>query len=185
MGRKIPHQIKRKVIREWLNGVSRDSIAINNQISFGSVSSIILKIKTSEILDIDLLREVALALKRKNLDLIEFASSMRLNKMLKSLGLSEEEIDRFLKYLSVFFYKNDVKNVEDFLIQLELVYDIAVNLDVSIYDIPEEIEKLNADISKLKNEKNILERQVEQKRLQIHKINETLVDTGWIIPKKL
>ncbi|MBA2268624.1 MAG: hypothetical protein H0W19_09855 [Nitrosopumilus sp.] len=183
MVRKIPHLVKVKVIRGRLNGVSRDNIAFDNQISFGSVSSIILKVKTSEILDIDLLREVALALKKGNSDLTEFASSMRLRKMLENLGLSEERIEKFLEYLSVFFYKNDDKNVENFLLQLESVYEIANNLDLSIYNIPEEIEKLNGDIRDLKNEKFILEQQVEQKRLEIKKIYETLVDTGWILPK--
>ena len=105
MGNKIPKEIKIKVLRDWLRGVSRDTIANNNQISYGSVSKILKAIKNKEISDIDLLREVALTLKRQNLDVAEFASSIRLKKMLDNLGYSEERTEKFLEHLSVFFLK--------------------------------------------------------------------------------
>ncbi len=141
MGGRIPSLIKIEVIRKWLNGVSRDNIAINNNIAAGSVSNIIQEFKNKEVPDIDLLREVAIALKRQDMDLIHFASSMRLRKMLDNLEVSEERIEKFLEHLCVFFYKNDDRSVEKFLLQLESVYEMALNLDVSIYNIPEEVDK--------------------------------------------
>jgi len=141
MGGRIPSLIKIEVIRKWLNGVSRDNIAINNNIAAGSVSNIIQEFKNKEVPDIDLLREVSIALKRQDMDLIHFASSMRLRKMLDNLEVSEERIEKFLEHLCVFFYKNDDRSVEKFLLQLESVYEMALNLDVSIYNIPEEVDK--------------------------------------------
>ncbi|MFI5406019.1 MAG: hypothetical protein ACHQ1D_05845 [Nitrososphaerales archaeon] len=76
MGAKIPQLLKIKVLNQWLKGVSRDSIAINYQISGGSVSAIIQDFKNKDIPDIDLLRGVAVELRNKDLELNQFASSM-------------------------------------------------------------------------------------------------------------
>jgi DNA-binding CsgD family transcriptional regulator len=51
----IPKSIKQRVIKQWLQGMSRDEIAKNNDIGAGTVSAII-KDDKQEIPDIDLLR---------------------------------------------------------------------------------------------------------------------------------
>jgi hypothetical protein len=114
MGARIPQLVKIKVLNQWLNGISRDDIAINNKISGGAVSNIIQDFKNENIPDIALLREVAVRLKRQNLDLTQFARSMRLRKMLDNLELPEDRIEKFLEHLCIFFYKHDDKNVENF-----------------------------------------------------------------------
>ncbi len=182
MGQKIPKLIK--ILREWLRGVSRDAIAINNQIGYGSVSKIIKAIKDKEIPDIDLLREIALTLKRQNLDVVDFASSMRLRNILNSLDLSEERVERFLEHLSIFFYKSDDRNVEKFLIQLELVHKIAINLDVSIFDMPEKIKKLEAEVTNLEHEKSILEQIHDQKSKEINFIVKQLNELGFFLRRR-
>ena len=73
MGARIPHLLKIKVLNHWLDGMSRDNIAINVKIASGSVSRITEEFKNTEIPDIDLLREVALRLKKQNFDLTQFA----------------------------------------------------------------------------------------------------------------
>ena len=63
---KIPKTIKDEVLGQWLTGGTRDQIAINSQIAFGSLSNIIRETRQVNIPDIDLLRELALALKRED-----------------------------------------------------------------------------------------------------------------------
>ena len=41
MGGKIPREIKEKVIREWLRGTRRETIAENNDLADGSISNIV------------------------------------------------------------------------------------------------------------------------------------------------
>jgi transcriptional regulator with XRE-family HTH domain len=130
-------------------GGSRDKIAEKNDIAFGSVSNVINEIGDKDIPDIDLLREVALALKEEGLELIQFARSMRLNKFLGKLGMSEEQIENFLEHLSVFFYKNDVGDIENFLIQLEAVSDMVRGLDLFIYNIQEYITDKRTELDSL------------------------------------
>jgi prefoldin subunit 5 len=177
MSKKIPDKIKIKVIRNWLNALSRTQIATNNQIAEGSVSNIIRAVET-QIPDIDLLRGVAVELRSEGLDLITVAHSIRLRKMLDNLHLPEERVEKLLEYLPVYFYQNDDRDPEKFLIQLEFVYKIAKSLDVSIFDMPKEIEGLETEITDLKIEKSVLDEQIEQKRSQYKMIIKQAEDLG-------
>jgi hypothetical protein len=64
MGGSIPYSIKRRVIGQWLEGVSRDQIGTDNQIGTGTISSIIKECKDSDP-EFALLREVAVVLKQR------------------------------------------------------------------------------------------------------------------------
>ena len=98
MGAKIPITIRRQVITQWLYGFSRDQIAKANQIGAGTVSEIIKHCKRKEHPDsnyseFDLIRELAVMLKREDMDVNTFASSIRLQRKLDEKGLSEEQIE--------------------------------------------------------------------------------------------
>jgi DNA-binding CsgD family transcriptional regulator len=54
MGAKIPKPIREQVIKQWLQGMSRDEIAKYNDIGAGTVSAIIKDAKQKDIPDIDL-----------------------------------------------------------------------------------------------------------------------------------
>ena len=166
MGARIPHLLKIKVLNHWLDGMSRDNIAINVKIASGSVSRITEEFESTQIPDIDLLREVALRLKKQNFDLTQFARSMRLRRMLDNLELPEDRIEKFLEYLCVFFYKHDDKNAKEFLLQLELVYEMATSLDVSIHDILGDIDKKKAELIHLNNKILILNQQIDEKKAE-------------------
>jgi len=51
---KIPLMIKERIMREWLEGLPRNIIADNNEISYGSVTNIIAQVRKERIRDIDL-----------------------------------------------------------------------------------------------------------------------------------
>jgi hypothetical protein len=93
---KVPKSIKQQVIKQWLQGISRDQIAKDNDIGAGTVSAIIKDAK-QEIPDIDLIREVSLWVKKKyDLDLSVFASSFRIKNKLDEMGVSEDQIDSLI-----------------------------------------------------------------------------------------
>jgi hypothetical protein len=66
-----PQTIKIRVLRDWVSGLSRSKIASSNNIGQGSVTNIIQQAK-GDIPDIDLLREVAVAVRKTGLDLSYF-----------------------------------------------------------------------------------------------------------------
>ena len=179
MGKIIPAKIKRDVINDWLNGLSRDDIATKNHIARGSVSNIICAVKAQEIPDIDLLRVVAVELKREGLNLTILARSIRLRKMFDKQHISEEKVEKLLEYLPIFFYRNDDRNIETFCKQLELVYELTYDLDIPLFEMPVEIDILKKEIMDLNSQKSELEKQVEQKRSHYQKITDALHDIGW------
>jgi hypothetical protein len=82
MGGKIPNTIRRQVITQWLYGFSRDQIAKGNQIGAGTVSEIIKQCKQKEYADgnyseFDLIREIAVMLKREGMSYLLSYHSVR------------------------------------------------------------------------------------------------------------
>jgi hypothetical protein len=94
MGRKIPEPIRRKVLREWLEGHPRQQIAIDNQIGTGTVSEVIkaIKEKDSEA-GIDVLRAAAVILRREGFNTDTLLESIRLKQFLDEIGLKEEKLE--------------------------------------------------------------------------------------------
>jgi hypothetical protein len=82
MGGKIPREIRLQVIRKWLEGESRDLIAHQLHIGAGTVSGIIKEFRREDF-DADLLRQVALHLKDRELDIQSFAPLVRLRHVLE------------------------------------------------------------------------------------------------------
>ncbi len=139
MGNRIPHQIKTKVLREWLQGISRDKIALDNNISDGSVTGITQQAKNNTP-DLDLLREIALGIRKENIDLNHFASAVRLNKKLNRLGLTEDKIEKLLDEINIYCYSNN-RDEKEFVSNMDEVFNLAFSLDISPYDIPSYINK--------------------------------------------
>ena len=82
MGGKIPREITLQVIRKWLEGKSRDLIAHQLHIGAGTVSGVIKEFRREDF-DADLLRQVALNLKDRGLDIQSFAPLVRLRHVLE------------------------------------------------------------------------------------------------------
>ena len=107
MGIQTPYSIKIQVIKNRIQGISRDKIAINNNIGAGTVTSIIQQAKNN-ILDIDLMRVLALKIKKEDLDLNYFVSSVRLKKVLDKLDLTKEKMEVFLEEVNIHCFKQEI-----------------------------------------------------------------------------
>ena len=192
MGSKTPYSVKLKVIEGWIQGISRDKIALDNDIGAGTVTGIIQQSKTN-IPDLDLMRELALKLKKENLDLNYFTSAVRLKKVLDGLDISEENVESFLEEINIHCFKKNIDKKE-FILKIDEVWKIAKSLDVSIFNIPIHIQKLIKDLAELEKETIIKERQIKQKTeeynitidtLKEYRSNKPLVDKINILESKL
>lgn len=185
MGIETPQSIKVKVINEWIQGISRDKIALDNDIGAGTVTSIIQQAKSNyPHYDIDLIRELALKIKKENLDLNYFASSVRLKKVLDRLEISEENVELFFEEINIHCFKQKL-NKKEFISRMDEVWKIAKSLDVSIYNIPTYIKKLTKELDELEKEVTIKQKQIKQKTeeynttiedLKEYRLNKPLVD---------
>jgi transposase len=89
------------VVREWILGFSRDTIAERNGIGMGTVSSIIANYKTGlEELDFDSIRQLAVEARQHGLKLSELALHARLYNFFVKSGASENAIESFITKVS-------------------------------------------------------------------------------------
>ena len=77
----------------------------------------------------DLLRTVAVLLKKDNLDLTRFASSIRLKNRLNGLKLTELQTDSFLENMAIHCFKEEI-DPKEFLFQIYQVCSIAEYLNI-------------------------------------------------------
>ena len=131
---KIPQSIKIKVLNEWLQGASRFQIARNNGIGAGTVTGILQQARNNDIPDIDLMRKLALMLKKEDLDVYHFSSAVRLKKVLDRIGLPEEKLESLIEEISVHSFQHEMDEKE-FLSKMDEIFQSAINLDIPISDV--------------------------------------------------
>jgi hypothetical protein len=86
VGKRIPSEIKNKVLDSWLFGIPSNMIATCNGIGYGSVYRIIESFK-SKIPDLDVLRAVAVMIRQEGLSLNDVASSIRIKIFFRTNGI--------------------------------------------------------------------------------------------------
>lgn len=147
MGSRVPPSLKKKVLEEWLQGFSRDFIAITNNIAAGTVTNIIKQSKDT-VFDIDLLREVALTMRKGGVDLNHFATSIRLKNRLDELDLKEENFESFLDNMHLHCFRDGLSEKE-FVSKIDELSKLVAGLGIQIYDIPSYIDQREKEIDRL------------------------------------
>ena len=139
-GQKVSYANKKRVINAWLEAKPRNIIVNEVGIRYGSVSNIIGQVKRESIKDMDLLRTVAVLLKKNNLVLTRFASSIRLKNRLNGLKLTETQADSFLENMAIHCFKGEI-DPKEFLFQIYHVCSIAEYLNIPIMQLPDYLEE--------------------------------------------
>ena len=138
----IPDSIKNNVIQQCLDGILRDEIGANNGISARMISTIVNEAR-GQIRDLDLMREVALNMKKTGLDLNTFAFTIRLQNKLYRLGISEELAESAVEKLHVHCFTKNLE-ISEFLSRLDYLIDLSNSIAVPIEDLDKYIfEKID------------------------------------------
>ena len=155
----IPDSIKNNVIQQWLDGIHRDEIAANNGISVGMVSAIVNEAR-SQIRDLDLIRNVAVNMRKTGLDFNSFAFAVRLQNKLISLGISEELAESAIEKLHVHCFTKNLE-IAEFLARLDYLIDLSNRIGVPIeqlakhfFEKVDQLKRLDVDILKKTKERN-------------------------------
>jgi hypothetical protein len=113
----IDEQIRRKVIQQWFSGFPRDTIAEQNNIGAGTVSSIVANYKVGlESLDFDSIRQLALEIRKQGLNWSDLASHFRLYNYFIKSGAAEDRVESFITNVGT----GDISNEK----VIELVYQL-------------------------------------------------------------
>ena len=147
---KIPKSIRERVIKQWLQGMSRDEIAKNNDIGAGTVTAIIKDAK-QKIPNIDLLRAVALVLKKHDLNLSVFAPTIRMKNKLDEMGVSEDKIDSLIDNSNIHCFKRGL-TAEEFFNNVDKVCALSENLEMALDELTNHIIQQQLELEKAEKE---------------------------------
>jgi hypothetical protein len=151
MGGRIPEQIRRDVIRKWLLGVKRDGIAKETNIGKGTVSEIISQYSSKDS-EVDLIRQVALAIRGLQTDVFAFSQAVRLKNILTEVGLKEEEkIESLISVAEIHCFRRGLDLQEFF----DIVEDVASHsneLGIPVENLPGYIEQQKESLEKINSQ---------------------------------
>jgi transcriptional regulator with XRE-family HTH domain len=150
MPAKIPKPIREQVIKQWLQGISRDEIAKYNDIGAGTVSAIIKETK-EEIPDIDLLRQVAVVLKKHDLNMSVFAPSVRIKNKLDEMGVSVDKIDSLIDNSNIHCFKRGL-TADEYFNNVDKVCALTENLEMPLDELPSYIIRQQLELQKVEKE---------------------------------
>ncbi len=85
MAKRIPHEIKIRVLEQWIFGIPVNAIALYTGIGYGSVYRIVELFKC-KIPDLDVLRAVAVKIYQEGLSLSDVALGIRIKKFVRTNG---------------------------------------------------------------------------------------------------
>jgi hypothetical protein len=94
---RISDVLKSAVIQQWLEGIARDTIAANNDLSGGGVTNIINEWKQGLGSSVaDELRELATTLRKIGITPSQCAVGCRVTKIMINLGVKEDSFEAFI-----------------------------------------------------------------------------------------
>jgi hypothetical protein len=93
----IDQAIKKNVIAQHLQGVSRDRIAADNGIGAGTVSNIIEERKKGvQDSDFSSVSDLAIHCKKEGVNIEDFVSALRIRNYIKEIGTDESRVEQFI-----------------------------------------------------------------------------------------
>ena len=157
----IPDTLKYKTLDGWLSGLSRDEIALANHTSQGSVSAILKELRT-EVPDLDLMRELAVKLKKENLTILDLSHALRIHNRLNKLNISLELAESIFEKIHIhcFVKRIEVKDFLELVIKhLELVESLGIpilELENCVNERVNYIVQLDRQYKQMIEQRNIL-----------------------------
>jgi hypothetical protein len=107
MGGKIPREIKEKVIREWLRGTRRETIAENNDLAVGSISNIVKDTSLQvEYHNMALFRHLAVILNENGLEPVIVGFAVRLLKIMEDNGIALNQVEPIISDFAIYCFKH-------------------------------------------------------------------------------
>ena len=156
--RRIPSDIKIEIIRKSLEGYSIPEISKLYNVSVGSVFGIITE-ETKKENFFPAFREIAKIIKKKNLNIYDLIPAIHLISKIEELGLTSEFIDKFLDLGDLKGFRLDM-NLDEFLNKIIDIINFEKSNQIQIHDIPSSIENEKNLLDKVRREKEMIEKEV-------------------------
>jgi hypothetical protein len=165
---------RRNVIKQWMSGFPRDTIAEQIGIGAGTVSSIIANYKVSlEDPDFDSISQLTIEARQHGLNLSDLASHFRLYNYFIKSGAAEDKIESFIANVNT----HDVspENIVQYVNQL---YDVSKEESIPPHEVSNYIKQKLEDKQKIDEQIKEADAILQSKNVSIEAINEHIHLTG-------
>ena len=165
MPRIISPEEKISVIGDWLDGETRENIAVKHNIGSGTVYNIVQEWSNSIGFEkAEVLRVLAVKLKKNGLTAIDCAKGFRMVMVFKKYGIQEEDevADRVTYFLKEIYLKCQEVNLTPQK-AFVYIYDIInFSKEISLSHIPNFMNKKTAEKERLENSINKLTKKIKE-----------------------
>jgi hypothetical protein len=166
----IDKLIKRRVIQQWVNGVPRDQIAVDNNVAAGTVSGIINNYKTQlDNSDFDSIRGLAMEIRKRGLNFADLSSLLRLYNFFRESGVNQDEIESFVTKVHSGGMPQD--KVVEYMNQL---YDISREQSIALEHVASYIKRKLEDKQKIDQDIKEATEVLQTKNANIEAVEEHL-----------
>src|SRR5437870_5350107 len=131
----IGETVRKQAIKQWINGDTREKIAIDNGVGEGTVSGIVNDWKKGlNNSEYESVRELAVQSKKQGLTLSDLASRFRLYNFIKKSGANENQIESFIINCADITGSSPLEKIVDLVNQL---FDISKSEKISPSQVPD------------------------------------------------
>jgi hypothetical protein len=164
----IDEQVRKNVIRQWISGFPRDTIAEQNNVGAGTVSSIVANYKVGlETLDFDSIRQLSIEIRKQGLNFADLALHVRLYNYFVKSGVAEDKIESFIDNIN----SGDV-SPEKVIELVNELFNISNAESIPLDQVPNYIEKKLEQKKKIDEQINEADAVLQSKNVNIQTINE-------------
>jgi hypothetical protein len=178
---KIPSEVRAAVIRDWLKGKPRDTIAHDNALSAGAVSNMVNEWRNALTYSAaDALRELGIMFRKLGITAPQCATDFRLASILKDPGVAEDNFGHFVS--QIYGQCKDIGLRPEYIAyNTKQILDLAGSIPLS--QIPDYIQektiekrKIEEDIAKLGQEeleaKATLQQALNEKKVSLAELEQ-------------
>src|SRR5690242_964951 len=138
----INEQTRKQVIRQWINGDTREKIAIDNDIGEGTVSGIVSDWKRGlEGSEYESVRELAVQSKKQGISLSVLASHFRLYEIIKKSGANEDQIESFISNCTISCVGIEALSPEKIVDLVNQLFNISKSESIALEQVPDYIQQ--------------------------------------------
>jgi hypothetical protein len=182
LGGKIPKNIKETVISQWLQGLTRETIAKENDIGTGTVSAIIKEARQQkEYHNVDLLRQISTKLREEGLEPAHLGFAIRLKKIMEETDIREDQLESLILDFNTYCLRHNLTFDRVFESGYEAL-NLAYKFGISVEKIPEYINQGKKMIDRIEDQRQEILRQERQAREERDTIVAELERYGKEIP---
>ena len=159
--------LKDDIVSQWLNGKRRDTIAVENGLSTGSVSNIVREWEEKiGSLAADEVREFGITLRKSDLSPAQCAKGFRIANIIRDLGFAEDDVEEFLRDN----YKMCINiGLQPDKIALHINELVGLTEKVPLDEISDHINRKRSMLEELNQELEIVSTQLKEARANLDK----------------